>query len=102
MYVPMHLDDGITPNPDAVFLPNSPKAKAKFAEEARGLFGVCMVKDPVTGIVRGEKIIPFDYTGCNIVGGPKYQVACEQRFLEVQVHIFRDPLPPPQPPHTQS
>ena len=75
-FVPMYLEDGVTPNPDAVFLPNSPRPKAKFEAEARGLFAVAMVKDPITGEMVGRKAKPFNYSCCTVVGGARYTELC--------------------------
>ena len=79
----MYLEDGKTPTPDAVFLPNAPRPKAKFEDEARGIFGVAMVKNE-DGSMRGEKMRPYPYTGCNVVGGARFKQACLTRFAEIQ------------------
>jgi hypothetical protein len=89
-FVPVYEEDGVTPNPDAVYLPNAPRPKAKFEEEARGLFGVAMIKDPETGEFIGRKARPFNYSCCTVVGGERYLSLCENRFLEIQA----PPLPP--------
>jgi len=79
----MFLEDGTTPNPVAVFLPNAPRPKSKFSDEARGIFGVAMVKNE-DGTMRGEKMRPYPYTGCNVVGGARFNQACLTRFAEIQ------------------
>ncbi len=60
-----------------------PSTTMKYAGEARGCFGVCMVK---TGVDKyeGKKADIFDYTGQLIVGPAKYGKAKEAELRRVK------------------
>ena len=68
------------------------RPKAKFEDECRGLFGICMLpKDKSLensnpsdiDFYEGKRMQPYDYTGCRVVGGKAWGKACKAKFLHI-------------------
>ena len=96
-FVPVYLDgDPERPNPRARILDCEARPKAKFEDECRGLFGVCMLPKSERGLpvpdgvgpedpeyYTGDRMQPFNYTGCMVVGGAAWGAACKAKFLHI-------------------
>ena len=52
-----------------------PNTSQKYPGEARGLFGVAVVKG-ADGHLEGKKAMPFQYTGCQVVGFEQFKREC--------------------------
>lgn len=55
-----------TASTGGTLVPPKPNTTTKFPGEARGLFGVAMVRNSAGQYV-GKKAAPFNYTGCRVV-----------------------------------
>jgi hypothetical protein len=96
-FVPLFLDaEHKVKNPRARQLDCEARPKAKFEDECRGLFGVCMLpkyetdQQPPVGATeddpsyyQGQRMKPFNYTGCKVVGGAAWARNVKSKFLHI-------------------
>lgn len=68
--------NAVSEDAGGVLPPPMPNTTMKFPGEARGLFGVAMVKKEDGNYV-GKRAEPFNYTGCKIVSFKDYEAACQ-------------------------
>lgn len=69
-------DGGVLPPP-------MPNTSMKYPGEARGLFGVAMIKNADDSYT-GKKAEPFNYTGCQVISMAQYEAECEAEMQRVR------------------
>lgn len=60
----------------------SPRVSVKYYDEARGCFGVAMIKNH-DGTYEGKKALPFNYSGRNVVGVKTYNEHVQKELTRV-------------------
>ena len=63
----------ISPHCGGIFPPEMPNTTMKYPGEARGCFGVAIVTDMHGQNPRGERMVPLNYTGRQVVGVNRYK-----------------------------
>ncbi len=64
----------------------APRVSVKYYDEARGCFGVAMIKH-LDGTYEGRRAVPFNYSGRNVIGVTTYNDHVKkelQRVLELK------------------
>ncbi len=88
--VRIRVDANGVPSPEregGVLPPPMPTTSVKFPEEARGLFGACMIKETAadgTVTYRGVKAKPFQYTKRLVIGLKTFNAALQAELQRVK------------------